>query len=74
MAETILYHTPRVPPTKSEIKQVIIQRLLDIEYPPDSRFHREDPDGWDTERQMLVLRASWNTMTLEDLAKGLKDG
>jgi len=65
--DCILEHKSRIGPTKSEIKQVVIQRLLDIEYGPGSRFHKEDPDTWDSERQMLVLRCGWNTMSLKEL-------
>ena len=60
-------------PTKTEIKQAIIQRLLDIEYCPGSDFQKEDPDTWDVERQMLVLRCGWNNMSCEDLLAGLNE-
>ena len=69
----ILEHKPGVGPTKNEIKQAVIQRLLDIEYAPRSRFHEEDPDSWDTERQMLVLRCGWNNMSLEELIELLPE-
>ena len=61
MMKPILEHRPNIAPTQSEIKQVIIQRLLDIEYPPCGGFYENDRDKWDTERQLLVLRMDWNT-------------
>lgn len=64
-------HRAGVPPTKSEIKQIIIQRLLDIEYAPEGRFYEEDQETWDRERQMLVLRCGWNAMSTEELLSSL---
>ena len=69
--KAIMEHKPGIPPTKEEIKQAIIQRLLDIEYPPGSNFHKEDPDKWDIERQMLVIRVGWNRMSAIELLNGL---
>lgn len=73
MSSAILSHQGGVGPTKTEIKQAIIQRLLDIEYAPGTEFHREDPDAWDRERQTLVLRVGWNNMTLEELVASLPE-
>jgi len=69
----ILRHRDGIPPTKSEIKQAIIQRLLDIEYCPGTNFQKEEPEAWERERQMLVLRCEWNKISCEELLKSLAD-
>ncbi|MBU2068044.1 MAG: hypothetical protein ABII95_00530 [Patescibacteria group bacterium] len=73
MSLAILNHKEGQRPTKNEIKQAIIQRFLDVEYAPGTKFHKEDPNAWDRERQMLVLRLGWNNMTLEELVAGLPE-
>jgi len=50
----ILRHRDGIPPTKSEIKQAIIQRLLDIEYCPGTNFQKEAPESWERELQLRV--------------------
>jgi len=69
----ILDHKPKQAPNREEIRQAIIQRLLDIEYPPGTKFHKEDSDTWDIERQSLVLKVGWNNMSLEELVAGLQE-
>jgi len=66
-SQVILSHKAGVPPTKEEIRQVIIQRLLDIEYAPSGGYYKNDRDGWDIDRQMLVMLAGWNNMSAEEL-------
>lgn len=66
-------HRAGVAPTKSEIKQIIIQRLLDIEYAPEGSFYEHDREAWDTERQMLVLRCGWNAISAEELLASLRE-
>jgi len=73
MSSCIISHQEGRGPTKMEIKQAIIQRLLDMKYAPGTKFHKEDPDVWDTERQMLVLRVGWNSMSLEELVASLPE-
>jgi len=73
MSSAILIHKKGRGPTKREIKQAVIQRLLDVEYAPGTRFHKANSDVWETKRQMLVLRAEWNNITLEELIAGLPE-
>ena len=74
VSQVVLLHRDGIAPTKQEIKQAIIQRLLDIEYAPGDDFWKDDRETWDTERQFLVLRCGWNKMSAQQLLASLSEG
>ena len=74
ISHVVLQHRDGIAPTKKEIKQAIIQRLLDIYYAPFGEFYEKDRETWDRERQILVLRCEWNKMTVEELLSSLSEG
>ena len=58
---------------KSDVKQFIIQGLLEEECPHKGSFYEQCRDEWDVERQALVLRCGWNKMTAEQLLAQLPE-
>ena len=74
VSHIVLLHRVGVAPTKQEIKQAIIQRLLDIEYAPGGDFWKYDRETWDMERQTLVLRCGWKKMNAQKLLASLSEG
>jgi len=52
-----------------EERIILIEQMLDKIYPFEHGMSEEVRDSVDSNRQMLVMRAGWNTMSIVELRR-----